>query len=85
MAIDAPLYTRFIAVAPDDTADQPKHREYRPIGLYVGVGGDVSVANDENVSVTFSNVPSGTILPILFRRINAVGTSASNLLALFEA
>ena len=55
--------------------------------LYVGVGGDVvAVGVDNNngvVAETFKNVMSGTILPIRCRRVNATGTTATDIKALY--
>ena len=61
----------------------------RPKGIYVGTGGDV-VATLSNFditvntlqSLTYKNVPSGTILPIKPLSIDA-GTTATDLIALY--
>lgn len=52
--------------------------------IYVGVGGDVvAVVNQggSDVAFTFKNVPSGTYLLGLFHRVNATGTTATNMIA----
>lgn len=54
-----------------------------PIGIYVGVGGSVVCVNRDESTVTFVNVPAGTLLPIRPIRINATGTTASSMVALF--
>lgn len=50
--------------------------------LYIGIGGDVAVAMADLLSVTFENVPAGTILPIRVRAVRASGTSAGAILGL---
>jgi len=52
-----------------------------PHALYVGGSGDISVRMSDGDSVIFSGVPVG-ILPIKVRRVNATGTTATNILAL---
>ena len=69
----------FRAVTPSDT---------HPIkggparALYVGVTGDVTAINENGVAVTLSGVPAGAVLPIATARVNATGTTATNLVAL---
>lgn len=54
-------------------------------GVYVGVAGDVTavMAGGSQATVLFKNVPTGVILPISVKRINATGTTATTMLALF--
>lgn len=52
-------------------------------GLYVGATGNVSVLLRDGSSVTFVGVQGGTTLPIRCRRVNATGTTASSILALY--
>lgn len=52
-------------------------------GLYVGATGNISVVMyGSNQTRIFSNVPVG-LLPIQCTKVNASGTSASSLLALW--
>lgn len=53
--------------------------------LYVGVTGDVVTAAADNSGslVTWKAVPAGTFLPIAVRRVQASGTSATNLVACY--
>ena len=51
-------------------------------GIYVGVSGTV-VALIGGTAVTFVGVPAGTILPVQATRVNATGTNAASLVALF--
>lgn len=50
--------------------------------LYVGTAGNVAVVNVDNTVVTFSNVNAGAIIgPFYIKRVNAIGTTASNIVA----
>ena len=51
--------------------------------LYVGTAGNVTVVNIvDNSVVTFNNVSAGsTIGPFYIKRVNAIGTTASNIVA----
>ncbi len=50
--------------------------------VYVGVGGDVKViAAGDTVAVTLKNVPTGSLLPIRVTRVYAIGTNATDLVA----
>jgi hypothetical protein len=55
-----------------------------PASVYVGTGGDVVAINADNEAVTFKNVPSGFILPILTKRINETGTAASDMVSMSQ-
>jgi hypothetical protein len=51
--------------------------------LYVGVGGDVSVQDVNDVTCVYKNVPNGgTIGPLLCKKVTAVVT-ASNIIAIY--
>ena len=76
-------FNQYGTISPDDTANILLHRDAKPIALYVGTGGDVEAVNWSNQAIVFKNVPSGTILPITYQRINAARTTATDLLALF--
>lgn len=52
--------------------------------IYVGTGGNVVVVfADTGSAVTFTNVPSGAILPVAAKRVNSTSTTASNMVALY--
>lgn len=53
-----------------------------PRAIYVGVGGDV-VAVINGTAITFKNVPTGALLPIVCTRINSTSTTATNMVALY--
>ncbi|OYW74643.1 MAG: hypothetical protein B7Z37_16875 [Verrucomicrobia bacterium 12-59-8] len=50
--------------------------------LYVGGTGAVAALNENGVAVTFEAVPAGAVLPIATARVNATGTTATNIIAL---
>ena len=50
--------------------------------IYVGGLGDVAVVFEDDVVLTFSAVPAGTILPVRCKRINLTNTTATLILAL---
>jgi hypothetical protein len=50
--------------------------------IYVGVGGDISVQTAGGARI-FKNAISGTIIPVNAIKVNASGTTATNLLAMF--
>lgn len=76
-------FNQYGTVSPDDTANIPLHRDVMPIALYVGTAGDVQAVSWTGNTIIFKNVPAGTILPITYRRINAAGTTATDLVSLF--
>lgn len=71
----------FVEVTPSDTVDFPQRKLTKAI--YVGTTGNVSAVRPDGVAVLFTAVPAGSILPIRCRRINATGTTASTIDALF--
>jgi hypothetical protein len=50
-------------------------------GLYVGVTGNVVVINLLGNIDTYTNLAAGIWHPIAFTRVNATGTTATNILA----
>jgi hypothetical protein len=67
------------AVTPSDTVDL----DFEARGLYVGGAGDVKVVMLSGAAVTFKSVPVGTTLAVRFTRVDATGTTATQLVALF--
>lgn len=49
--------------------------------LYIGVGGTVVVETHKGTSVTFANVPGGSILPVKCGKVKAA-TTATNIVGL---
>lgn len=77
-SVSAPA-TRFAAVTPSDSADLGE----LPKALYVGVGGALVLRGADGVVVTFTQVVGGTVLPVRARRVQATGTTASAIVALY--
>lgn len=62
-----------LAVTPSDTIDMFLVSR----GVYVGAAGPLTCVMADGSTVTFGNVPGGSILPIRAARIMATGTTAS--------
>jgi hypothetical protein len=46
------------------------------IGLFIGTGGDLAVTTYKGTVLTFKNVTSGSIIPIIVNRVAAATTAA---------
>ena len=68
-----------VAVTPSNSQNQPV--PFR--ALWVGTGGDVSITFTDGTTAVFKNVPGGFALPQGGARVNATGTTASDLLAMY--
>ena len=78
--------TEAVAVTPNDSADvvNASGAAETTRGLWVGTGGNLAVRMKGQVtSVTFANVPNGSLLPIRVDRVLNTGTTASGIVALF--
>ena len=68
------------AITPNDSTDLP-------LGIcraiYVGVGGEVSIDDLSGETVVFKNAISGSVIPVQTARVNATGTTATDLIALY--
>lgn len=51
-------------------------------GIYVGVSGNIAVAMEDGTTASLLSVPIG-LLPVRATRVNATGTTATNLVALY--
>lgn len=53
--------------------------------LYIGTTGDVAIkANPYGVAVTYKAVPAGTILPVNAHQVMATGTTAADIVGLWN-
>ncbi len=68
-----------VAVIPSDT----QMLSYPCRALYIGGAGNVSGVTFEGNDVTFYGLVGGSILPVQFVQIQATGTTATNLVALY--
>lgn len=51
-------------------------------GIYVGVGGDITVQGMDGNQATFKDVPTGNVLPVRGNLVVAATTTATNLIGL---
>lgn len=65
-----------VTVTPSDvTTYQPALRQ-----LYIGTSGDLTVITDQNTTIVFKNLFSGTIIgPFYIKQVKATGTTASDI------
>jgi hypothetical protein len=76
------------AVTPNDGVDLPGGKTR---ALWVGTGGNVAVIMPQDPTafgtvgsaVTFTNVPSGYLLPVSATRVMVTNTTASNIVAVY--
>jgi hypothetical protein len=54
-----------------------------PRALYVGATGNVSAVLVGGQTISFQGVQSGTLLPVRVTRVNATGTTATGIVALW--
>jgi hypothetical protein len=71
-------YNYMLPVVPSDTVDMERLCD----AIYVGVTGDIAVVQQNNIAVVFKGVPAGQRLEVQAKRVNAAGTTATNLVAL---
>ena len=70
--------TAAIAVTPHDTNELAEYSR----GIYLGVGGDVTVVmSNGGTAVLFKNLAGGIIHPIRAKIIKSTGTTATNIVA----
>lgn len=79
MTIKANPAYRAASVTPHDANSVA---DFMVTALYVGTGGDVAITTSGSDEVTFTSVPSGSILPVEAKIVKATGTTASNIIAL---
>lgn len=53
------------------------------MGLYVGGSGDLSVLMSDGTTATFTAVSAGVVLPLSVKRVNATGTTATGIVAVY--
>jgi hypothetical protein len=51
--------------------------------IYVGGAGNIVIVTENGDAVTYSNVPAGTIIPIVAKRVNSTNTTATNLVGMY--
>lgn len=78
---DMDSYNEWVTITPSDTLDLTSGPT---AGVLVGGGGDVAAVMQNNRAVTLTGLPAGAWVPIKAKRINATGTTATNLVALYQ-
>lgn len=66
------------AVTPSDTVNLTESARL----LYVGGAGNLSLLTAGGSSISLSGVLAGTFVPVQVARVNATGTTATNIVAL---
>lgn len=81
MAVTTDSAGNAVAITKSDTVDI-SYGQTR--GIYVGVGGDISVNMvGTGTAVVFKNAQAGSVLPIRATRVLSTGTTATDLVALY--
>jgi len=78
-------YNDNLAVSPDNAVNFVPYatKGLLTSALYVGGAGSVVAVDENGEATTFVAVPVGTFLPIAVKRVNATGTTATNLVACY--
>lgn len=73
-----------VAVTPSDTVNItfPTGTPYSR-AIYLGVAGDVTALMADGSTILFKTLAAGVVHHIAVKRINAIGTAATNILALY--
>ena len=78
-------YAALIAPAGDAFAVTPSDATHlHANALFVGTSGDVTVVTEAGTTVTFKNVPTGSILPVRVSQVKSTGTTASDIVGLVD-
>lgn len=78
------VYNRAVAITPSDTVNFARSGEIDTCdAIYVGSGGAMTVVFENDDAIAFAGVPTGTILPLRAKRVNATSLGASSLVALY--
>jgi len=68
----------YFAITPHNSTNL----QFKTRSIRVGVGGDVVAVREDGTAVTFKNCFAGEVLPIVAIRVNATGTTATDLVGL---
>jgi hypothetical protein len=71
--------SKFFAITKSDTVNFTQEA-----AIYVGGSGDVVAVGVDDIAVTFSAVPAGTILPIRAIRVNSTATTATSMVGVCD-
>ncbi len=75
-----------IAYVPNDFATLNTAIHHVAVAIFIGTGGNLTIVGslDTPTPVTFKNIPSGTLLPVVATKILATGTTASDIVVLYR-
>lgn len=74
----------FVAVTPSDSVDIARDaRGEFPGALRFGTGGTASVVGSDGTVVTLINIADGEVFDSRVRRVNATGTTASDIVGIY--
>lgn len=69
-----------VAVTPHDSTDLP----FCSRGLWIGGAGNISVQMlTTGTAIVFTGIPAGTWMPLRVHRVNATGTTATSIVAVY--
>lgn len=77
-ALDSPGEEHY-DITPSNTVDEQV--AFRSV--YVGVTGDVVIVSLKGVAKTYKNAAQGSTIPMRGKRVNATGTTATNLIGMY--
>jgi trimeric autotransporter adhesin len=80
---DMDAYNLFEPITPHDSADINVDGELTD-AILVGGAGDIAAVMSNKQVVVLKGLPAGAWVPVACRRINATGTTATNLVALYQ-
>jgi len=70
------------AITPSDTANIPLPNGHSCV-VYVGTGGNIQVTTSNGDTATFTNLNSGSILPVQVTKVWATSTTALGLIGIY--
>lgn len=73
----------FVAITPHASTNVAEVNSDWPRAIYVGVAGNIAVVRHDDTVVSFVGAAAGSVIPITYKRINATGTTATDLVALY--
>ncbi len=78
-ALDSPAQNAFV-ITPDDNNDLVP---FWARSLYIGGAGNINLDTWNGDTALFSNLPSGSVLPVATKRVRVTGTTATLIVALY--
>ena len=82
-AIDSATVLSVVTTVPTTTDYTIYPQSSNGCVLYCGATGDINVLTAAGQTVTFTAVPTGAFMPVQVLRVNATGTAATDIVALY--